>query len=181
MTRRSVMMFVPLAVLVLLAALFVARLGKPTEVTVPSRWIDRPVPSFTLPAASADRPGLTHTDLATGHPVLLNIFASWCIPCRAEAPVLDDLARRGVTIHGIAMRDTPEDTRKFLAAYGNPYARIGDDRVSAVPIALGAAGVPETFVIDGKGVVRHQVQGPVTPDMVPDLMRRLDALKAAGQ
>ena len=116
--------------------------------------------------------------MATGKPRLLNIFASWCIPCAAEAPQLGELARLGVEIDGIAIRDHREDLAAFLARYGNPYARIGADDVSAVQLAMGSSGVPETFVIDGKGTIRYQHIGDIRADQIPMILQKL---QEAGQ
>src|SRR3546814_3631129 len=96
-----------------------------------------------------------------GKPRLLNIFASWCVPCAAEAPQLAVLKEAGVAIDGIAIRDSREDLDRFLARWGNPYARIGSDVDSSVQIALGSSGVPETFVIDGKGMIVYQHIGAI--------------------
>ena len=119
-------------------------------------------------------PGFTSADLATGKPRLVNLFASWCVPCIAEAPVLDELKQRGVSIDGIAVRDRPEDVAAFLAKNGNPFQRIGSDPTSRVQIALGTAGVPESFVVDGRGVIRHQHIGPIEPGDVSTILAELE-------
>ncbi|MCU0729202.1 MAG: DsbE family thiol:disulfide interchange protein [Sphingopyxis sp.] len=160
-----------------MGALFLWGLGQGENRLVQSHWIGKPVPAFTLPAAHADRPGLSSQELATGQPRLLNIFASWCIPCRVEAPQLEALAARGVIIDGIAIRDHPADLVRFLAETGNPYRAIGADERSAVQIALGSSGVPETFVVDGNGIIREQIQGVITPEMVPQLVARMEAMQ----
>ena len=116
--------------------------------------------------------------MSSGKPRLLNIFASWCVPCAAEAPQLAQLTAAGVEIDGIAIRDHKDDLAVFLARYGNPYARIGADDVSAVQLAIGSSGVPESFVIDGKGVIRYQHIGYIAPGDVPML---LEKLKEAGE
>jgi cytochrome c biogenesis protein CcmG/thiol:disulfide interchange protein DsbE len=104
----------------------------------------------------------------------VNLFASWCVPCIAEAPVLKDLKRRGVAIDGIAIRDRPDDVAMFLQKNGNPFQRIGSDPTSRVQIALGTAGVPESFVVDGRGVIRHQHIGPIAPGEVPTILAELE-------
>ncbi|MDB5725338.1 MAG: DsbE family thiol:disulfide interchange protein, partial [Novosphingobium sp.] len=116
---------------------------------------------------------LANTDLATGKPRLLNVFASWCIPCAVEAPQLQQLQAAGVEIHGIAIRDRSEDVTAFLLRNGNPFARIGKDDVSAVQLAIGSSGVPETFVIDGKGVIRYQHIGDIRPEEVSMILAKL--------
>ena len=112
-----------------------------------------------------------------GQPRLLNIWASWCVPCIAEAPQLEDLKAKGVEIVGIAIRDRPEDVANFLGRYGNPYARIGADDISEVQLAIGSSGVPETFVIDAKGVIRYQHIGDIRPEHVPLLLAELEKAK----
>jgi cytochrome c biogenesis protein CcmG/thiol:disulfide interchange protein DsbE len=166
--------FLPVAVVVILIAAFVWRLANPPDSTVPSRMVGRAVPTFELDAAVPSMPGFTSADLATGKPRLVNLFASWCVPCIAEAPVLDELKQRGVSIDGIAVRDRPEDVAAFLAKNGNPFQRIGSDPTSRVQIALGTAGVPESFVVDGRGVIRHQHIGPIEPGDVSTILAELE-------
>ena len=124
------------------------------------------MPEFALAAATAAQPGLAHADLADGKPHLLNIFASWCVPCAVEAPQLQALRARGVDVVGVAIRDKPEDLARFFAANGNPFSRVGADNVSAIQFALGSSGVPESFVIDGRGVIRYQHIGDIRADQV---------------
>lgn len=166
-------LWLPLVLFVSFVALVVVGLVKPKNTDIASQMVGKPLPAFTLRAASDGRPGLTNADFQTGKPQLLNIFASWCIPCRAEAPVLEELRRQGATINAIAIRDHKADLAAFLDQYGNPYARIGADDVSAVQLAIGSSGVPETFVIDGKGVIRYQHIGDIRPEQIPDILRLL--------
>ncbi len=169
-------LWLPLAVFAVFVALVIGRLWSPAQTDVASAMIGHPLPRFALPAAVPTRPGLGHDDFvasatARGKPRLLNIFASWCIPCAAEAPQLAVLAREGVEIDGVAIRDQADDLATFLARYGNPYARIGADRVGTVQLAIGSSGVPETFVIDGHGVIRYQHIGDIRAEQL-DLIRR---------
>lgn len=166
----------PVALLGLLLAALVWRLSHPEDTTIRSRLAGQPVPAFALPAALPDRPGLASADLK-GEPRLVNLFASWCVPCVTEAPVLQQLQRRGVVIDGIAIRDRPEDLAAFLAATGNPFERIGADDQSRVQLALGSAGVPESFVVDGRGIIRHQHVGPIEPADVPEILAQLEQAK----
>ncbi|MDX2208777.1 MAG: DsbE family thiol:disulfide interchange protein [Sphingopyxis sp.] len=175
--KRRWLLFTPLAIVSLLFGMFIYRLATPEDKLIESRWIDQPMPLFDLPPATAGVPGLKSSDLADGRPRLVNVFASWCIPCKAEAPQLEALARAGVPIDGIAIRDRPEDVAAFLAETGNPFQRIGADMQSSVQIALGSSGVPETFLVDGKGIIREQIQGIITPEMVPEIQRKLEAMR----
>jgi cytochrome c biogenesis protein CcmG/thiol:disulfide interchange protein DsbE len=171
MTR--VLIWLPLALFLAFLGLFAIGLIKPDNHLVESRLVGKPLPAFTLPAGASDRPALASSDLASGNPRLLNIFASWCVPCAAEAPQLMALRRAGVEIDGIAIRDARPDVDRFLGRYGNPYARIGLDARSGVQMALGSSGVPETFVIDGRGHVAHQHIGDIRADDVADILRRV--------
>lgn len=173
MTRS--LRFAPLAVLLLLVCALLWRVTHPQNPVVRSRIVGQPVPVFALPAAAPSKPGLASADLADGKPHLLNLFASWCVPCVAEAPVLAQLARRGAVIHGIAIRDRPEDVAHFLARHGDPYRHIGSDHDSRVQLALGSSGVPETFVLDGRGRIRFQHIGPIAAGDVPVILAHLKA------
>jgi len=170
-------LWLPLAIFAAFVALAAIGLMWPAGREVESAMIGKPLPAFNLRAAVDDRPGLSRNDMATGSPRLLNVFASWCVPCAAEAPQLARIRAAGVEIDGIAIRDRKQDVAAFLARHGNPFARIGADDVSAVQMALGSSGVPETFVIDGRGLIRHQHIGEIRPEHVPMLLRKL---KEAG-
>lgn len=151
---------------------------QPKDDFVHSKMIGKQLPYFTLPPAVSGQPGLESKLLTDGRPRLLNIFASWCLPCAAEAPQLARLNKAGATIVGVDIRDRPEDVAAFLDRYGNPYQAIGADDVSRVQFLLGSSGVPETFVIDGKGRITYQHIGDIRADDVP-LM--LDKLREAGR
>ena len=132
--------------------------GKFDPRAVPSALVGKAVPAFDLP-------GLRSTELATGRPSLLNFFASWCVPCIAEAAVLLRLQRSGVEIFGIAYKDKPAATQGFLARNGNPYRVVAPD-AGSVAIDFGLYGVPETYAIDGSGVIRARWAGELTADIV---------------
>ena len=168
------LLWAPLALFALLFGAFAYSLVTPKNDIIASRMVGKKMPDFALDPAIPANPGLTHADLATGEPQLLNIFASWCLPCIAEAPQLMALERAGATIHAIAIRDRREDVENFLARNGNPYARIGADQTSAVQLELGSSGVPETFVIDGHGTIVHQHIGDIRPENVPELLAKLE-------
>jgi cytochrome c biogenesis protein CcmG/thiol:disulfide interchange protein DsbE len=160
--KRRLVLWVPLAVFAIVLAIVAIGLYAPSDRAIRSRLIGQPVPDFALAPAMPGRPGLSSADLRRGAPRIVNIFASWCLPCRIEAPQLEALARRGMPIDGIAVRDRPQDLAGFLAAYGDPFRAIGADTDRRVQMELGSAGVPETFVIDGRGVIRHQHIGAIT-------------------
>ncbi|QTD55943.1 DsbE family thiol:disulfide interchange protein [Parasphingorhabdus cellanae] len=168
------LLWVPLVVFGIFFAVVAAGLIRPKDNIIESKMIGKPIPEFSLPAAVEQRPALSVADLATGKPQLLNIFASWCVPCIAEAPQLLELERAGVQINGIASRDTPQDIANFLNRWGNPYVRIGTDVRSVVQLELGSSGVPETFVIDGNGIIVHQHVGDIRKEDVPELLEILE-------
>jgi cytochrome c biogenesis protein CcmG, thiol:disulfide interchange protein DsbE len=165
--------WVLVALVAALFALFAYQLSQPKDEFVHSAMIGQPMPAFDLPPIVPDRPGLSSANLADGQPKLVNVFASWCIPCRVEAPQLAELERNGANIVGIAIRDRPEDAAAFLQTYGNPFSRIGRDDISEVQLSLGSSGVPETFVIDGKGVIRYQHIGDIRPEHVGLILEQL--------
>ena len=166
--------FAPLALLLLVIIALVWRLATPEDSSVPSKLEGKPLPAFSLPAALSSKPGLGAADLATGRPRLVNIFASWCVPCVTEVKVLQQLKARGMAIDGIAVRDRPADIAGFLARNGDPYERIGSDAQSQVQITLGSSGVPESFVVDGRGIIRYQHIGPIEASDVPTILAKLE-------
>ena len=169
--------FLPLLILAVFVGAVAWRLAYPADEAIRSKLEGQAVPVFALASATADKPGLGSADLADGKPRLVNIFASWCVPCIAEAPILMELKRRGVPIDAVAVRDKPEDVAAFLARHGDPFDRIGSDPESRVQLALGSSGVPETFVVDGRGTIRYQHLGPIEADDVAVLLREWEAAK----
>lgn len=170
-------LWLPLALFVAVFGFFMVGLYAPAERTITSKMIGKPLPQFALPPAAEDRPGLAATAFNDGKPRILNVFASWCVPCIAEAPILMQMKAAGVPIDAIAIRDRPEDVARFLERNGNPYERIGSDVNGQVQISLGSSGVPESFVIDGKGVIRHQHIGDIREEDVPKLLEALEKAK----
>lgn len=166
--------FAPLGLLLVVLIALVWRLATPVDTDVPSKLEGKALPAFTLGAALPSKPALSAADLAGGTPRILNIFASWCVPCIAEVKLLQELKDRGAHIDGIAIRDRPEDVAAFLQRNGDPYDRIGSDPQSALQIALGSSGVPETFIIDGQGIVRYQHIGPIEASDVPTILTKLE-------
>ena len=132
--------------------------------TLPSALIDKPAPALDLPSIHPDRPGLSAADLK-GRATIVNVFASWCVPCRAEHPVLSRLARMdGVHLVGLNWKDKPEAARAFLAELGDPYERIGSDPSGRAGIDWGVYGVPETYVVDAEGRIRYKHVGPLSEE-----------------
>lgn len=133
---------------------------------LPSPLIGKRPPAFSLPGADG-QPGFANTDLlALPQPLLVNWFASWCAPCREEAPVLRDLAAAGIPLWGIAYQDQPADLAAFLRQAGDPYARLAADASGLTAINWGVYGVPETYFIDKSGIVRLRHAGALTPEVV---------------
>ncbi len=158
---RRLAFLLPVAVFAGLVAVFAIGLTRDPRL-VPSALIDRPAPDFALPGLYEGAEGLSRKDLDS-RVTLVNFFASWCAPCREEHAQLMALARRpGVTLHGIAYKDKPEDARRFLDALGNPFRRVGLDRTGVTAIDFGVYGVPETYIVDGSGHIRYRQVGPVT-------------------
>ncbi|MFN4114714.1 MAG: DsbE family thiol:disulfide interchange protein [Sphingomonadaceae bacterium] len=165
--------WIPLASFALFVGLAGYQLSQPKEEFVRSAMIGKPLPAFTLEPAFDGLPGASDADFRDGKPKLLNVWASWCLPCIAEAPYLEQLRVSGVDIVGIAIRDQREDVAGFLARHGNPYSRIGADDLSEVMLGIGSQGVPETFVIDGNGVITYQHMGDIRASDIPVLLEKL--------
>lgn len=169
----------PVALFVALAAaLGVGLTLKPGE--IPSALIMKPVPEFALPPVPGRELGLASIDLKQGEVTLVNVFASWCVACRVEHPLLMALKEKGeVEVHGLNYKDAPEAASAWLTRFGDPYTRTGFDRTGRVGIDWGVYGVPETFVVTGDGKIACKHIGPLTaPDLtdkILPLVRRLQA------
>ena len=172
----------PVGLLALVLAGFMVGLRRDPSI-LPSQLIGKPLPAFSLPPLSPDRTGLATSDLGrgdlAGEPVLLNVFASWCVACRVEHPTLMRLKAQGVKIAGLDWKDEPADGAGWLGRNGDPYALTGNDRTGRAGIDLGVSGVPETFVVDRRGRVRYRQVGPITPELwrqtIEPLMAKLKA------
>lgn len=165
MSRRR--LWLPLAAFLALVIVVAFALYRPHDPTVRSRLVGQPLPAFALAPLIDGKPGVRS---GAGGARLLNVFASWCIPCAAEAPQLMALQRAGVAIDGIAIRDTAPAVQGFLAQNGDPYRAIGADPESRVQLSLGSSGVPESFVIgtDGRIVLQHI--GDIRAEDVPEIL-----------
>lgn len=167
--RRVALFVLPVAAFLVLAALFYSRLGGEDAALIPSALIDKPAPSVVLPPLEGlaregvPLPGIDPAAFA-GQVTLVNVFASWCGPCRQEHPVLEELAKQpGIRLVGINYKDEPENARRFLGALGNPYSAVGVDPAGRAAIEWGVYGVPETFVVGPDGRIRFKFVGPLTP------------------
>ena len=180
---RRWLAFLPLAAFALLAALLFVRLWAGDPAKLPSALIGQSAPPLNLPGLDGAA-GLSDADLRAGHVSVVNVFGSWCEPCRFEHPNLTALANdeqlkaKGVVVYGVAQKDSPENVRRFLGALGNPYARIGLDPDNRAGIDWGVYGVPETFVVRGDGTIAYKFVGPMTAEAVANDVKP-QILKAA--
>ena len=166
---KRFLLIIPAVLFAGLVWLFYAGLSGPPPSQLPSPLVGKPAPDFTLPALAGA--GFARGDLAAGHATIVNFWASWCAPCRVEHPLLEALAARGdVTLYGVAWKNKPDLARGFLGELGNPFARTDVDESGRVGIDWGIAGVPETFVLDGQGVIRAHYAGPLTPEIVAEII-----------
>ncbi|MEM1050550.1 MAG: DsbE family thiol:disulfide interchange protein [Pseudomonadota bacterium] len=168
---------IPLALFLFFAGVAGYMLTQPKQSEIPSQMVEQELPEFTLAPAFEGMPGASRADFVGGEPKLLNIWASWCVPCIAEAPHLERLKLSGVEIIGVAVRDQPEAVKGFLSRYGNPYTRVGADDISELMLEIGASGVPETYVIDAEGSIRYQHIGDVRAEHVDLLLEKLAAAR----
>lgn len=175
---RIALALVPLAVFAGLVGIFASQMGRDTSF-VPSALINRPVPEFALaPVEGLELEGFATADFLGNGVTVVNVFASWCVPCRVEHPLLMDLAEKGeVAVFGINYDDPAENARAFLRELGNPYDRVGADRDRRVGIEWGVYGVPETFVVNAEGVITFKHVGPLSPESYENQL--LPAIAAA--
>lgn len=174
---KRALIWLPLGLFGVFFAVVAVGLMRPADTTVHSTLVDKPLPAFKLEPMVSGKPGLASSDFGTGKPRLLNVFASWCIPCIAEAPQLMALKARGVPIDAIAIHDKGPAIAAFLRRNGDPYGAIGDDSRSRVQMALGSSGVPETFLIDGRGRIVRQYIGDIRADQVDQIVRDMAAAR----
>jgi len=173
--RRGLLGLLPLIAFAALAALLLLRLFAGDASRIPSALIGKSAPSLNLPGL--DGPPLRDADLRAGHVTILNVFASWCLPCHDEHALLLALSEdpalkaKGVQLIGVAQKDDPENARRFLGALGNPYARVGLDRDGQSGIEWGVYGVPETYIVKGDGTIAYKFIGPITEETLASVVR----------
>ncbi len=168
---RRLLYLLPIAVVAILVALFWIGLDPERDKSMlPSALVGKPAPAVDLPALAEGAPRLT-LDSFKGQLVAINFFASWCLPCRAEHPVLKELTTElGIPVIGIAWKDKPEASRAFLAELGDPYAATGTDESGRTGIDFGITGIPETFLVDANGIVTYRFAGPLSPEALSDVL-----------
>lgn len=161
---KRLFLFIPLAVF--LAIAYACWLGLARDPSVlPSALLNQPMPAFALEPVREGDEGFARADLE-GQVAMVNVFASWCGPCRIEHPTLLALAsQRQVPIYGINWKESPEEGRQYLAEAGDPYRRIGSDASGRFALDLGVTGAPETFIVDRSGRIRFKQVGPITPEV----------------
>ena len=170
----------PIAAFLVLAFFLFKSLWSPAPDVVPSALLNKPAPRLVLPGLDARSAAFTPVDLAAGHISVVNVFASWCAPCRTETDQLVELSKLpGVALYGLTQKDKPAATRAFLDEVGNPFARIARDDDGRASIEWGVYGVPETYVVDGKGIIRLKYVGPLTDDVLKDQV--MPAIRLAQQ
>lgn len=177
---RRLAYLVPVTLFVALSLVLYISLRSPPPNELPSPLVGHAAPPLALPPLDAQTAPFGRSDLAAGHVTIVNVWASWCAPCREEAPVLAGLSGLdGVALYGLVYKDKPDKARGFLSELGNPFARIDLDADGRAGIEWGVYDVPETFVIDGKGIVRLRYSGPITPEVLSRVL--LPAIEAARQ
>ena len=176
MAKLSPMMLVPPLAFAGLAVLFFTGMHRDDPDALPSSMVGRDAPSVAQLVPLSDLPPLTDEALREPGVKLVNVWASWCAPCRAEHPTITQLAEEGIPVYGLNYKDNPDNAQAFLAELGNPYAAIGADDTGRVALDWGVYGVPETFIVDGEGRVRYRFAGPLTQRMLEqDFREELDA------
>ncbi|MCR8726415.1 DsbE family thiol:disulfide interchange protein [Frigidibacter sp. ROC022] len=179
MAKVSPMMILPPLLFAGLVAVFLWGMGRQDPDALPSARAGGPAPELSV-VELGDHPGFDAADLSAPGVKLVNFWASWCAPCRAEHPNLKALAEEGITIYGIDYKDPPEKGIGFLAEMGSPYAGVMADAKGRTGLDWGIYGVPETFVIDGDGKIVLRFAGPLTQRSIEDTLRPALA-KAAGE
>jgi cytochrome c biogenesis protein CcmG, thiol:disulfide interchange protein DsbE len=175
--RRSLLMALPLIAFAALIALFWYRLGTGDPSRIPSALIGHPAPLTALPPLEGlTNGGATVSGLDParfkGNVSIVNVWASWCIPCHDEAPLLTALGRdKRLQLIGINYKDAPDNARRFLSRYGNPFGIVGVDGNGRAAIEWGVYGVPETFIVGRDGTIHYKMVGPITPENIDTVLK----------
>jgi cytochrome c biogenesis protein CcmG, thiol:disulfide interchange protein DsbE len=185
--RRRALVLTPLLIFIALVLLFLVRLNSGDPSRLPSALIGHPVPQTVLPPVTGlDRNGTPVPGIDGMHfrgaVTLVNVWASWCVPCHDEAPLLMQLAQDDrLRVIGINYKDEPDNARRFLGRYGNPFADVGADRNGRAAIDWGVYGVPETFVVGRDARIAYKLVGPITPENLgKELKPQIEKALAAG-
>ncbi len=183
MARIKPAIIAPPLIFLLLGGLFFFGLVRKDGNVLPSTMIGRDVPPITLDSMRDDPPP-SNTDLTAPGVKLVNFWASWCPPCRAEHPLLTEMTADGMTIYGINYKDTPDNAQAFLDELGDPFTKLGADRQGRNGIEWGVYGLPETFVVDGNGTILYRQTGELTREVLNErimpLIREAEAKEAAA-
>lgn len=183
-SRRGILVLLPLVVFLALAALFFFRLGSGDPSRIPSALIGQPAPKTDLPPLAGIEydgkpvPALTN-DTFKGQVTLVNVWASWCVPCHDEVPFLDRLAKdKRIQLAGVNYKDSADNARRFLNRYGNPFSAVGRDDSGRASIDWGVYGVPETFLVGRDGRIAYKLVGPITAEnfarvLMPEIEKAL--------
>lgn len=180
---RRVLLILPIvlfaALIIVLAVMTLQTNDGRDPSLIPSPLVGKPAPEFSLPEVAENIPGGFATGDLHGKATMVNVFASWCIPCLAEHPLITRLAEDGLAVYGINHRDTEAEAAKWLKRNGNPYTAVGFDPDGRVSTEWGVTGIPETFIISADGIIVYKHSGPITPDVLEN--RILPKLREASQ
>lgn len=180
--RARLAYLLPLVLFLILAGYFALGLTKDPKI-IPSALIDQPAPEFSLPPIEGGRgQGFSTADLKQGEISVVNVFASWCVPCRAEHPEINKLAKMGIArVYGLNYKDPPERANIWLEQLGDNYTAVGADTTGRTGIDWGVYGVPETFIVDGTGHIRFKHVGPIVGDkLTTEILPIIEKLRAGG-
>ncbi len=174
---KRLILWVPFVLFSAIGIIVAYNLANPSSRVISSQMVGKALPAIDLPEALPGRPTIRRGDFGAGSPRILNIFASWCVPCIAEAPQLMELSRQGIPIDAVAIRDRPDDIARFLGQWGDPYRNIALDKDASLQLAIGSSGVPETYIIDANGTIRYQHIGAINATDMARIMEEYERAK----